>query len=273
MSERVVELGSSGLKVSRLGTGTNKWVKSKNDEVVYEAYRSLIDAGVNFFDTAEIYGGGKSELLLGDCIRRDGRPAVIASKYMPWPTRLTGQHFMRALDAILGRLGLKTLDLYYIHFPVPPLSIETHMDHMAEALEAGKIRAIGVSNFSAELTRRAAARLEKHGTPLAANEVEYSLMHRQPEVNGVLDVSKELNVSLVAYRPLGRGSLALAENQGPPRAMGGRGVSKEDALLGALRSVAQRRGKSVSQVALCWLLRSDKQVIPIPGATSVSHAK
>ena len=279
MSERIVELGSSGLRVSRLGTGTNRWVKGRNDEAVFEAYRSLIDAGVNFFDTAEIYNGGKSELLLGECIRRDGRPTVVASKFMPWLTRLTGQQFRKALDASIGRLGTQILDIYYIHYPIPPLSVEALMDRMAEAVEAGKIRAVGVSNFNAEQMRRAAARLKQHKISLAANEVEYSLMHRQPEVNGVLDACRELNVSLVAYRPLGRGLLAMVETLGLPREssqpIGGRGkgVSGEETLIGALREVALRHGKSVSQIALSWLLRSDEHVIPIPGATNVRHAR
>ena len=279
MSEKIVELGSSGLRVSRLGTGTNRWVKGRNNEAVFEAYRSLIDAGVNFFDTAEIYNGGKSELLLGECIRRDGRPAVVASKFMPWPMRLTGQQFRKALDATIERLGTQILDLYYIHYPIPPLSVEALMDRMAEAVEAGKIRAVGVSNFNAEQMRRAAARLKQHKISLAANEVEYSLMHRQPEVNGVLDACRELNVSLVAYRPLGRGLLATVEALGSPRESPqvihgrGKGVSGEETLMGALREVALRHGKSVSQIALSWLLRSDEHVISIPGATNVRHAR
>jgi aryl-alcohol dehydrogenase-like predicted oxidoreductase len=185
---------------------------------------------------------------------------------------------MNALDASLSRLGRQSIDLYYIHFPYTLLSIEALMDMMAQAVEAGKVRAVGVSNFSAEQMRRAAARLEKYGIPLAANQVRYNLLHRQPEVNGVLAACRELNVALVAYRPLERGRLL---SDAVPRAKSGstsstgqmgKAASKEEAILETLQTIAQRRGKSVSQVALNWLLRRDERVIPIPGTTDAHHA-
>jgi aryl-alcohol dehydrogenase-like predicted oxidoreductase len=271
-------LGASGIKVSCLGTGTNRWTQGKNDEAVFRTFRSLIDAGVNFFDTAEVYSMGKSERLLGACLLRNPRPVVIATKFLPYPTRLLRRQFMHALDASLSRLGRQTIDLYYVHFPYTLLSIETLMDMMAKAVEAGKIRAVGVSNFSAEQMRRAAARLEKYGIPLAANQVRYNLMHRQPEMNGVLAACRELNVALVAYRPLERGRLL---SDAVPRVKSdsvsstsrmGKAASKEKAVLETLQAIAQRRGKSVSQVALNWLLRRDERVIPIPGTADAHHA-
>ena len=124
---------------------------------------------MNFFDTAEIYNRGKSERLLGSCLRRKPQTVVVASKFAPYPTRLSRRQFMRALDHSLGRLGLETIDLYYIHFPFTLLSVETLMDMMAEAVEAGKVRAVGVSNFNARQMRRAATRLARYHLPLAAN--------------------------------------------------------------------------------------------------------
>jgi aryl-alcohol dehydrogenase-like predicted oxidoreductase len=98
------ELGSTGITVSRIGTGTNRWSIGENDEPVFQAYRSLLDEGINFFDTAEIYTGGRSESLLGACLRKDGRRVVVASKYMPSTSRLTYKQFTEALNESLSRL-------------------------------------------------------------------------------------------------------------------------------------------------------------------------
>jgi aryl-alcohol dehydrogenase-like predicted oxidoreductase len=158
--------------------------------------------------------------------------------------------------------------LYFIHFPFTLLSVERLMDLMAEAVHAGKIRAVGVSNFSATQMRRAAAHLARNEIPLAANEVHYSLLHRQPEGNGVLDACRELNVALVAYRPLEGGQ--LTGGSAPPE--GARGSSEHGTLPRTLREIAQQHDVTVSQVALNWLLRRDEHVIPIVGATSARHA-
>jgi aryl-alcohol dehydrogenase-like predicted oxidoreductase len=272
-------LGASGINVSSLGAGTNKWARGKNDEAVFEAYQSLMDRGVNFFDTAEVYGSGRSERLLGACLQRDNRPVVIATKFAPLPTRLSRRQFMNALDASLSRLGIRTIDLYYIHFPFSLLSIERLMDMMAAAVEAGKIRAVGVSNFNAEQMRRAAERLARYDIPLAANQVRYNLLNRQPEENGVLNACRELDVALVAYRPLEGGRLKSSSVSGAP--LSGQSLAtdreedlalREEALQQTLQTVAQERSRTASQVALNWLLRKDEHVIPIPGATSKHHA-
>jgi aryl-alcohol dehydrogenase-like predicted oxidoreductase len=261
-------LGASGILVSPLGTGTNRWTEGKNDDAVFQAYQSLVDAGVNFFDTAEVYSMGKSERLLGACLQRDPRPVVIASKFAPYPTRLQRRQFMKALDGSLSRLGRQTIDLYYIHFPFTLLSVETLMDFMAQAVKAGKVRAVGVSNFSVEQMRRAAARLARYGIPLAANQVRYNLLHRQPEWNGVLDACRELNIALVAYRPLERGRIKpSAQTSGKSKP-----ASIEQVVQETLQTIAEQHGKSVSEVALNWLLRRDTHVIPIPGTTNVRHA-
>mgnify|MGYP006270349697 CR=1 FL=1 len=272
-------LGGSGIRVSPLGVGTNRWAQGKNDEAVFKVIQSLVDVGVNFFDTAEVYTRGKSERLLGACLRRDRRPVVVASKFAPLPTRLSRRQFMNALDASLKRLGVQTIDLYYIHFPYNLLSIEKLMDLMAQAVQAGKIRAVGVSNFNAEQMHRAATRLEHYHIPLAANQVRYSLLHRQPEKNGVLDLCRELDVALVAYRPLERGRLksntvprASSSSSPSSTADKGKAASKERILHETLLAITQKRGKSVSQVALNWLLHRDEHVMPIPGTISQLHA-
>ena len=269
-------LGTSGLTVSPLGVGTNRWAYGTNTDAVFQAFQTSVDAGVNFFDTAEVYTGGKSERLLGTCIQQDRRPVLLASKFAPLPTRLSRRQFLNALDASLGRLGVQAIDLYYVHWPFTLLRIEALMDWMAQAVEAGKIRAVGVSNFSAPQMRRAAERLARYQIPLAANEVHYSLVHRQPEVNGVLEACRELNVALVAYRPLEGGqfrSRATLDGMAESSPATGRNETASSMLRGALQAIAQQHNTSISQVVLNWLLRRDGHVIPIPGTTSAQHAQ
>ena len=241
-----------------------------------QAFSTFLDNGINFFDTAEVYGRGKSERLLGTCLGRDERPVLIASKVAPWPTRFSRRQFMAALDASLHRLGVPVIDLYYVHWPFTYLRVESLMDGMAQAVEAGKIRAVGVSNFTSVQMRRAADRLGHYHIPLAANEVHYSLAHRHPEVNGVLDACRELSVALVAYRPLEGG--LFASSSAPLSPSGGARerrsrAAAEAAIQQATEAIARERGVGVSQVTLNWLLRRDPCIIPIPGATSARHAR
>jgi aryl-alcohol dehydrogenase-like predicted oxidoreductase len=256
--KQVRQLGATGLVVSPLGLGTNRWAYGKNDEAVSETFRAYVDAGGNFIDTAEVYGRGKSERLLGACLKQDKRPIVIASKYLPLPLH----SFKQALNGSLKRLGVKSIDLYYTHFPRG--NIERLMDQMAQAVADGTIRAVGVSNFSAAQMHLASARLARYDIPLAANEVHYNLLYRQPEVDGVLAACRELNVALVAYVPLASGRLASSS---PSSSRG------SEALQTALTRVAHARSKSIPQVALNWLLHRDEHIIPIPGATSARHAQ
>jgi aryl-alcohol dehydrogenase-like predicted oxidoreductase len=271
ISSQTTLLGSTDIRVSRIGTGTNRWAFGMNDEPVFQVYKSLLDKGVNFFDTAEIYTSGKSERLLGACIRRDGRQSIIASKYRPSSSRRTKSDFMETLEGSLKRLGVETLDLYYVHMPPSAQSIEDLMDYMSEAWAMEKIRSIGVSNFDAEQMRRSAAQLEKHGLRLAVNQVEYSLLNREIETNGVLEACKDLDASLVAYYPLVKGQLSsVMMTEGSSRAISG--PESESNLETVILSIAEDHGGSVSQVAINWLLRRDDLVIPIPGTTKVNHA-
>jgi aryl-alcohol dehydrogenase-like predicted oxidoreductase len=260
-------LGAGGAGVSALGVGTNRWRQGSNDGAVFETYQALLDGGVDFIDTAEIYSFGKSERLIGDCIRSDGRPVKVASKFAPFFARASPRQLMSALDASLARLGLKSLDLYYVHFPFPFTPLETFAEGLAEAVKSGKAKAVGVSNFNAEQMRRIADLLGRAGVRLAANEVSYSLLNRKAESNGVLDACKELEVALVAYFPLASGRLAA-------RSANGDGKPDRTAVLRrTLAEVAQAHQASVSQVALNWLLARDPHIIPIPGASKPAHAK
>jgi len=258
-------LGQSGLKVSPLGVGTNKWSLGTNDEAVFATYQAFLDGGLNFVDTAEVYGFGKSERMIGECIRRDPRPVMVATKFAPFIARTSPRHLLAALDASLARLGLESIDLYYIHFAFPFADLDAQADAMVEAFKAGKIRAVGVSNFSADQMRRMADRLGRSGVALAANEVNYSLVNRKAESNGVLAACRELDVALIAYFPLAMGRLA----KGPAAGKTG----KVEALQKVLADIAEARQATVSQVSLNWLLARDEHVIPIPGASKSGNAK
>ncbi len=280
-------LGATGLEVFPLGLGTNRWggKNSKDDDALFQTYQTALEAGLTFFDTAEIYTGGESERVLGACMERDKRPVVIATKFAPLPNRLSPHALMDALDASLNRLNVEAIDLYYIHWPYTLMRVDALMDMMALAVRIGKIRAVGVSNFSARQMRQAAARLARYDIPLAANEVHYSLLHRQPESDGVLEACRELNVALVAYRPLESGQLNLqpagaeaASGHGlsallSPLLQRGRQERQEEkvALQTALGEIASAHHKTIGQVALNWLLQRDEHIIPIPGSTSPGH--
>jgi aryl-alcohol dehydrogenase-like predicted oxidoreductase len=285
-------LGASGIAVSPLGVGVWSWGDKSfwgygqdyTREDVTLAYKACLDTGLNFFDTAEMYGRGESERILGKCIREDGRPVIIASKFAPLPNRLSARSLLKALDASLERLNVKAMDLYQIHWPYSLIGVDALMDALAQAVHSGKVRAVGVSNYGANLMRRAHARLARHDIPLASNQVHYNLIHRKPEKNGVLDACRELNVALIAYSPLEQGLLT-----GKYRIVAGQAISvtgprrftpafrtsqrrKIEPLLQTMEDVATTHSKTVGQVALNWLLSKDECIIPIPGAKNVRQA-
>ena len=271
-------LGGSGLTVPALGVGTNKWgSKGITLEQLVETFRAAVDSGLSLFDTAEMYTGGKSERTLGEAMQRDARPITLITKFAPLPTRWSVNTLLTALDASLARLGTPSVQVYLVHFPFTFLRIESLMDAMAQAHAAGRIKAVGVSNYTASQMRRAAQQLAKHGIPLAANEVHYSLIHRHPETSGVLDACRELNAALIAYFPLGSGLLmktpeALRRLGYVQRRLLGRGTPEQlVSLQQALQRIAAAHAASVPQVALNWLLQRDGHVIAIPGATSARH--
>jgi aryl-alcohol dehydrogenase-like predicted oxidoreductase len=257
-------LGSSGISVPALGVGTNRWNNDASKQArLRDTLAAAIDAGVGFFDTAEVYGFGRSETAIGQAARTDGRPVLVASKFAPLPYRVTPAQFVSALEKTLQRLGRDSLDLYYLHFPYSVLGVETWMRQMAKSVKAGKIRAVGVSNCNVAQMRKAADALARYDIPLAANQVQYSLVHRNPETNGVLDACRQMDVALVAYRPISGGAVGSDSARG----------SNRSALAGTLRQVAAAHNSTATQVALAWLLKRDRHVIPIPGATRPEHVR
>ena len=286
------QLGASGIVVPPMGVGVWSWGdrrfwgygKDYTRDDIAQAYKACLDAGLYFFDTAEMYGSGESERILGKCAREDGRPVIIASKFAPLPNRLSARSLFKALDASLERLNVQTIDLYQIHWPYTLIGVDALMDALAEAVRSGKVRAVGVSNYGADLMRRAHARLARYDIPLASNQVHYSLLYRKPEKNGVLDACRELNVALIAYSPLEQGLLT-----GKYRVVAGQSISvtgprrftrafrtsqrsKLEPLLGTMENIAKAHSKTIGQVALNWLLSKDECVIPIPGAKNVRQA-
>ncbi len=294
MSERVTEkrfLGKTDVKIAQLGIGALAWGnrmmwgygRDFDESDVKAAFETSLTAGIDFFDTAEIYSNGRSEKLLGEFVRqsdsmRQSHPVVVATKFFPFPWRLRRHDLVSALKKSLDRLGLDRVDLYQVHWPFPPVSVETWMSAMADAVQAGLTRAVGVSNYSPEQTRRAYEALAKRGIPLASNQVQYSLIHRQPERNGLIETCRELGVSIIAYSPIAKGLLTgkYTPDKPPP---GMRGVTagrqyltRLQPIINLLRKIGEEHGgKTPGQVALNWLLC--KEVIPIPGAKNAQQAQ
>ena len=257
-------LGRSGISVPALGVGTNRWNSDASDRARFrDTLATALDAGMGFFDTAEVYNHGRSEIALGEAARQDGRPVLLASKFAPFRHRVTAAQFTSALGKTLERLGRDSLDLYYLHSPYSLRGVGAWMRAMASAVRAGKIRAVGISNCNVAQMRQAVDVLARYDIPLAANQVQYSLLHREPETDGVLDACRRMDVALVAHRPIGRGAISAGSPTGSGRS----------ALTDTLREVAAARSATVAQVALAWLLKRDDHVIPIPGAARPEHVR
>jgi aryl-alcohol dehydrogenase-like predicted oxidoreductase len=290
--EHTTILGRSDLRVPRMGVGAMTWGDAKGlarlhpaktayggAEGFEEEKRALdvsIAAGANLFDTAAFYSGGASEERVGELVQ--GKEALIASKF-PGGFSFKAEDLPRELEASLRRLRRDSIDLYQHHFPNPRVSIPKLMEMLADAVEAGKVKAVGVSNYSADQMREAHGALAKRGIPLASNQVEYSLLHRQPETNGVLDACRELGITLIAYSPLAGGALT-GKYSATQRAGGLRrflpnfnkkAMEAVQPVIKLLREIGERYSKTPSQVAIRWLIENPI-VLPIPGAKNSKQA-
>jgi len=284
-------LGRSDVRVPRIGLGVMIWGEAlgaqrfmpaksayggTNPADEQAAFEASLAAQVNFFDTAAMYSGGASERRLGELAQ--GKEVLIATKFPPTPVA-RGQDLPYALDASLRNLRRSSVDLYQHHFPSPRVDISALMGLMADAVEAGKIKAVGVSNYSATQMRTAHRALAQRGIPLASNQVQYSLLHRQPETNGVLNTCRELGITLIAYQPLASGALTgkylgdrkpagIRRFREPFRGSKFHGLQPVVTLL---RLIGDHYGKSPGQVALRWLLEQEN-ILPIPGAKNADQA-
>lgn len=301
-AESFIPLGKTAIQVSPLGIGAWAWGDKLfwaygrsaaagggfTDDDIHQAFNASLDAGVNFFDTAEVYGSGRSERLLGGFLPAAGRPVVVATKFMPLPWRLTKGAMLRALRGSLKRLGLEQVDLYQVHWPTPPVSIETWADALADIVQAGLARSVGVSNYNESQMRRAYSVLARRGVPLASNQVEYHLLNRKVELNGLLQACQELGITLIAYSPLAQGALTgkYSAERPLPGVRGRRYnrayLEKTQPLLQLMREIGRTRsapassgspavnGPTPAQVALNWLIC--KGTLPIPGAKTARQA-
>ena len=172
------------------------------DDEVHKAFLASVNEGIRFVDTAEVYGSGRSERLLGKFIKETDQPILIATKYFPYPWRFGKGTVVHALNASLERIGVDSVDLYQLHWPSPLMSIELVMDGLTECVQSGKARTVGVSNYGQTRMLAAYSALARHNIPLASNQVHYSLLNRTAEYDGTLARCKELGIRFIAYSPL-----------------------------------------------------------------------
>jgi aryl-alcohol dehydrogenase-like predicted oxidoreductase len=247
-----------------------------DDDVSVRTIHEAIELGINFFDTAEMYGPFRNEELVGAAIKGKRNGLIIATKFaMSWdgdkPTGVDGSpaNARRACEGSLKRLGIDTIDLFYQHRVDPKVPIEETIGGMAELVKEGKVRFLGLSEASAETVRRAA---KVH--PIAALQTEYSIWEREVE-DKILPACRDNGIGFVPYSPLGRGFLAggirslddLPPNdwrRNDPR-YSAENMPKNVAILNAVAQVAARHGVSNAQIALAWLLCQGDDIVPIPG--------
>lgn len=282
---RFRRLGLHGPRVSAIGLGRGSRPLRPGDPLQPEfdaTVRRAVELGVNFFDTADAYWGGRHELLLGQAIRDFRGEVLIASKFgnvdLPGGGKAVNgrpEYVMQACEASLRRLGVETIDLYYVHRVDRSVPIEETIGAMVRLKEQGKVRHLGLCEASAETLRRAHA---VH--PLAALQSEYSLWYRGVEEE-ILPLCRELGIGFVPYAPLGRGLLTgrirSVDDLPPgdrrrthPRFLPGN-LERNVALVRSLEAVAARRGATAAQVALAWLLAQGEDIVPIPGTNRVSN--
>ena len=284
-------LAGSDISIPTLGVGTWAWGDRSTWGMggydagltrgsIQEAWNASIDAGVTLFDTAEVYGRGESERIIGAMLASDPQRAtsvVVATKFMPSPWKLQVRGaLMKSLRSSLDRLGLPAVHLYQIHGPVSLRSHAALADALAAAHQAGLVKAVGVSNYSAKETRSIAKELEVRGLSLATNQIEFSLLRRLPETGGLLATCLELGVLPLAYSPIGQGRLTgkYSASHPPP---GKRTFAKYpmvvvDRVVAALRRIGDKHdGKLPTQVALNWVMA--KGAVPIPGAKNRHQAE
>jgi aryl-alcohol dehydrogenase-like predicted oxidoreductase len=290
-------LGRTDITVSAIGLGCWQFSQGQGilggfwpvlpQETVNQIVAVSLAGGVTWFDTAESYGGGRSEAVLAAALTAAGKrngEVVVATKWRP---------FFRTAASIRGTIAMRLdclapfgIDLHQIHHPYSFASIAAQMHAMADLVEAGRIRSVGVSNFSATAMRAAHGVLASRGIPLASNQVRYSLACRRIEGNGVLDAARELGITIIAFSPLAQGILTgkfhrdpklIRSRPGPRRwlsAFRHGSLEMSRPVVAAIEEIASVRGATAAQVALNWLLHARGDVVvAIPGATSVKQAE
>ncbi|WP_054026127.1 aldo/keto reductase [Bacillus sp. FJAT-28004] len=289
--------GQTNLQLSPLGLGCWQFSNGKGlvgkfwpvlkGEIINDIVKTSYEGGINWFDTAEIYGKGQSEQLLARALRETipaEDPVYIATKW--WPILRTASSIGRTIDERIKLLEGRTIHLYQVHQPFSFSSVSSEMKEMAKLAAAGKIKNIGVSNFSAKQMREADRVLREHGLQLASNQVKYSLLDRRIEQNGILETAQELGCAIIAYSPLEQGILSGKFHHDPSlvKAISGprkwspafqtNGLKRSKPLIDSLEQMAVRYEATATQIALNWLIHAHgNTVFAIPGASKIHHAE
>ena len=288
---QTILLAETGPAVTPLCIGTWAWGdklfwnygSDYGEAQLWEAFEATLDAGINFFDTAEVYGMGLSEEFLGKFMQQTQQKVQIATKFGPLPWRFNAESVSDALTASLKRLRVEKVALYQVHWPFTFLmSQETLMKALASEVQRGRIEAVGVSNYSAKQMTEAQKLLSNYGVKLATNQVRYSLLSREIEQQGILATANQLGITILAYSPLEQGLLTgkyTIENYQQPtgaRKFDSRfsrnGLPKITPVISLLRQLAEKYSRTPAQVALNWLI-AQGDVIPIPGAKTAKQAQ
>lgn len=291
-------LGNSDLRLSALGLGcwqfsngqglVGKFWPAMSKAVMRDIIQTSLEGGINWFDTAEAYGGGQSEQLLAAVLKELGGTladeAKIATKW--WPAFRTAGSIPATIDERIRQLGGRTIHLYQVHSPYSFSSVKAVMKEMASLAVQRKVQYVGVSNFSAQQMREADRVLREYGLRLAANQVKYSLLNRTIEGNGVLETAQELGVAIIAYSPLMQGILTGKFHENPslirsikgPRkwtpAFRPSGLEQSRPLIEELEQIARHYNVAPTQIALNWLVNAHgENVFAIPGASKKHHAE
>jgi aryl-alcohol dehydrogenase-like predicted oxidoreductase len=287
-------LGQTGMQVTPIGLGVMQFSGGSgvfgmvfpdlSQEEMTGIIKTALDGGINWFDTAEMYGRGRSEQGLSTGLKSlevHDEEVIIGTKW--FPIFRTAGNIPRTIDDRLKFLDDYTIDLYMVHQPYSFSSAEAEMEALADLVEAGKIRSVGVSNFNADQMKRAHAALEKRGLSLAANQVQYSLLHRKIETDGVLDTAQELGVTIVAWSPLARGILSGKYYNQPEvydqlpigRKMMMRSmINGSGPVIEGLNEIAEKYEVTPAQVALNWVINfQGDTVVAIPGASKARQAE
>ncbi|PJZ60814.1 aldo/keto reductase [Leptospira adleri] len=277
-------LGNSTLTVNRIGLGCmgmSEFYGSFNETESIHTLHRAIDLGVNFFDTADMYGSGANEKLLGKAFKSKWDKVVLATKFGvmrgangEW-LGLNGQpaYIQKACEQSLSKLGTESIDLYYMHRQAPDVEIEVIVGAMADLVKQGKVKYIGLSEVNAETIRRAH---KVH--PITAIQSEYSLWSREPEQE-IFEVCKELGITFVSYSPLGRGFLTGAIKSRADLEAGDFRLNNprftEDAIkenvkfVEVIEQLANAKGVTKAQIALSWILHQNDDITAIPGTRNI----
>ena len=284
------KLAINNISLPDLGIGTWSWGdrlfwgygSDYGETEVAKAFEAAVDNGATFFDTAEVYGLGESERLIGRFLARSDRSVQIATKYLPLPWRFNSQAVADALTNSLKRLNVDRVALYQVHMPLSFLmSQQTLMEALATEVKRGRILTVGVSNYSASQMQEAHDLLAQYDVPLAVNQVRYSLLTRKIEQNGILELARKLGITILAYSPLDQGLLTGKYTPDNTEIVTGArkldpkfsasGLSKIEPVISKLKHLGEKYDKTPVQIALNWLVVQDN-VIPIPGAKNARQA-